>query len=89
MRLDKIQRAWSQSYLNGSALYWSLTAFLLCVVAFKEDSILRDFVLLFGIIALGLTSAFLNLAIKQIMYRPARAPQEESAGRNTPPNSTP
>lgn len=66
--MDKVQQAWSHSYAHSRAFYWVLTFFLLLVVAVQPDSILRDFVLLFGIILLGAISTFREFAIKQVLF---------------------
>lgn len=65
---DRIQQAWSHSYVHSRAFYWILTAYLLMVVAIPQDSMSRDFVLFFGLILLALTSSFREMAVKQILF---------------------
>jgi len=64
----KIHRFWLNFHLFGRITFWATLGFLLLVVAVALDSMARDFVLFFGLIALGILCALRELAHREILY---------------------
>lgn len=58
---------WVKSYMHSRQAFWGLFAMLLCLISFTQDSIARDFALLFGVIALGATTIFREMALKCVV----------------------
>ena len=79
MNADKVHQSWVSAYLQCRAAYCAITLFLLLTVGIAQDSVARDFVLLFGILSLGGIHLFQIFVVRQIMagfLRPQRRPRE-------------
>lgn len=63
----KLHRMWVKSYLHSRQAFWGLFTVLLGLISFAQDSIARDFALLFGVITLGGLAIFRELALKCIV----------------------
>ena len=84
----KIHRMWLKSYLHSRQAFWGLFSILLCLISFTQDSIARDFALLFGVIVLGGVVVFREVALQCVVAGRVEERLRQSGVSNGFPHST-
>lgn len=82
-----VHRMWIKSYFYSRHGFWALFTLLLGVISFGRDSITRDFVLLFGTIALAALAVFRELALQCIVAGRVEERLSQTGSWDAAPNS--